>query len=109
MLIVFGRERRVVIARELTKQYETFIDQPLGQLLQTVIAQSNQQRGEFVVMVAASEEANDANASVDELLRLLADEMPPNQAARIAARISGRPKRELYEMLMKIKGVERGE
>ncbi len=103
MRSLFGEDRRVVLARELTKQYETFIDQPLGQLLQTVAADANQQRGEFVVMVAASESPLMEKGSIERVLQVLAGEMPPNQAARVAARISGRPKRELYQLLLKMK------
>jgi len=103
MLALFGESRRVVVARELTKQYETILDQPLGQLLQTMIADTNQQRGEFVVMVAASESRVMESGSVERVLQALAGEMPPNQAAKIAARITGRPKRELYQLLLKLK------
>lgn len=103
MLTLFGEDRRVVVARELTKQYETIIDQPLGQLLQTMTADKNQQRGEFVVMVAASEKQVSEQGSIERVLQILVEEMPPNQAARIAARISGRPRRELYQLLLKLK------
>ena len=103
MLIQFGEDRRVVVARELTKQYETILDQPLGRLLQMMIADTNQQRGEFVVMVAAGESPLMEKDSVERVLQALAGEMPPNQAAKIAARISGRPKRDLYRLLLKLK------
>ncbi len=103
MLAPFGEDRRVVVARELTKQYETILDQPLGRLLQTMAADRNQQRGEFVVMVAASEHLVMEKGSVDRVLQALAGEIPPNQAAKIAARITGRPKRELYQLLLKLK------
>ena len=103
MVTVFGRQRRTVLARELTKQYETFIDLPLAQLLTKVTAEGDQQRGEFVVMVAPAARASGEHGSSGELLQLLAEELPPHQAARIAARISGRPKRELYTQLMKIR------
>ena len=103
MLAPFGEYRRVVVARELTKQYETILDQPLGRLLQTMVADRNQQRGEFVVMVAPCESPVMGKGSVERVLQALAGEMPPNQAAKIAARISGRPKRELYQLLLKLK------
>lgn len=103
MLSLFGEDRRVVVARELTKQYETMLDQPLGQLLQTMAADTNQQRGEFVVMVAACENPAMEKGAVERVLQALAGEMPPNQVAKIAARITGRPKRELYQLLLKLK------
>lgn len=103
MLTLYGEDRRVVVARELTKQYETIIDKPLGQLLQIITDDANQQRGEFVVMVAASGSSVWRQEFVDRMLQALVEEMPPNQAARIAARISGLPKRELYQLLLKLK------
>lgn len=103
MLELYGADRRVVIARELTKQFETIIDQPLGQLLQVMKRDANQQRGEFVVMVAASENFTSEQGSDDRVLQILAGEMAPNKAAKIAARITGRPKRELYQKLLKLK------
>ncbi len=103
MLALFGKDRRVVVARELTKQYETILDQPLGRLLQAMSADRNQQRGEFVVMVAAGESPLMEQDSVERVLQALAGEMPPNQAAKIAARITGRPKRELYQQLLRLK------
>lgn len=103
MLTLYGEDRRVVVARELTKQYETIIDKPLGQLLQIITDDANQQRGEFVVMVAASGSSVSRQEFVDRMLQALVEEVPPNQAARIAARISGRPKRELYQLLLKLK------
>jgi 16S rRNA (cytidine1402-2'-O)-methyltransferase len=99
----FGEGRRVVVARELTKQFETILDLPLAQLLQTMIADTNQQRGEFVVMVAASDSTVMGEDSVERVLQALAGEVPPNQAAKIAARICNRPKRELYQLLLKMK------
>ncbi len=103
MLTLYGEDRRVVVARELTKQYETIIDKPLGQLLQIITDDANQQRGEFVVMVAASGSPVSRQDFVDRMLQALVEEMPPNQAARIAARISGWPKRELYQLLLELK------
>ncbi|MEN8213564.1 MAG: 16S rRNA (cytidine(1402)-2'-O)-methyltransferase [Pseudomonadota bacterium] len=103
MLTQYGEDRRVVVARELTKQFETIIDLPLGRLLQAMTADANQRRGEFVVMVAGSESRVKDNASLMPLLQALVEEMPPNQAARVAARISGRPKRELYQLLTRMK------
>ncbi len=103
MLTPFGEGRRVVVARELTKQFETILDLPLAQLLQTMIADRNQQRGEFVVMVAASDSPVMGEDSVERVLLALAGEVPPNQAAKIAARICNRPKRELYQLLLKLK------
>lgn len=95
---VFGAQREGVVARELTKIFETVIDAPLGELVDRVEADANQQRGEFVVLVAgASGEAADATlAEGRRVFALLCEEMSPAHAARMAARITGAPRKQLY-------------
>lgn len=117
MISVFGTEREASLARELTKTYETIIRAPLGQLLHQVMSDPNQQRGEFVVMIAGKgsieggdeEDRNHEIAgtiSVDtiHLLRVLLEEMPIGKASSVAAKIMGLPKKQIYEMALKIQG-----
>ena len=94
----FGAQREGVIARELTKIFETVLDAPLGELVERVEADANQQRGEFVVLVAgASAQAADATlAEGRRVFALLCEEMSPAHAARMAARITGAPRKLLY-------------
>jgi 16S rRNA (cytidine1402-2'-O)-methyltransferase len=99
----FGGDRLAVVARELTKTFETILRQPLDGLVQRVAEDSNQSRGEIVVLVEAAAEVDKAlDAQTERLLKLLAAELPPRKAAAIAAEISGVRKKELYEFLISL-------
>ncbi|QIL21457.1 16S rRNA (cytidine(1402)-2'-O)-methyltransferase [Thermomonas sp. HDW16] len=93
----FGAERRAVIARELTKLFETVLDGSLAELAQRVRADPNQRKGEFVLLVQGAGE--DADAKVVEGRRLyakLSEHLPPSTAAKLAAELSGAPRKALY-------------
>ena len=97
----FGRSRLAVLARELTKTFETVLRSPLGELVEQVAADSNQSRGEIVVMVeAAAKREAELTPEVERLLCLLAEELPPRQAAAITAKAFGLRKKTLYEYLV---------
>jgi len=94
---IFGAEREAVLARELTKMFETVIGEPLTQLLARVTEDPNQQRGECVVLVAGR--GDDADAKLVEgqrVFAILRDELPPAKAAKLAAAITGAPRKMLY-------------
>lgn len=97
---VLGPSRMGAIARELTKTYETVRRATLEQLREFVAADENQQRGEIVLLVEGA--AGDADTAMDEdvLLRALAVELPATRAAKVAAALCGRPRRELYQRLL---------
>jgi 16S rRNA (cytidine1402-2'-O)-methyltransferase len=98
LVAVFGGERRAVVARELTKLFETVLDGPLAELASRIVADPNQQRGEFVVLVAGAVE-DAAAARLDEgrrVFELLRRELPPGRAAKLAAEVSGAPRKQLY-------------
>ncbi len=94
---VFG-DRHAVIARELTKLYETVLSGTLPQLLERVRADPDQQRGEFVFMIAGSTEDDDANRLADgkRVFDILRRELPPGRAAKVAAEITGASRNALY-------------
>ncbi|MES2820633.1 MAG: 16S rRNA (cytidine(1402)-2'-O)-methyltransferase [Pseudomonadota bacterium] len=97
---VFGGERPALLARELTKAFETLKGLPLAQLRAFVEADSNQQRGECVVLVAGWQAPEGEAAVSDEALRvldLLLTEMPVKRAAALAAEITGVRKNLLYQ------------
>lgn len=97
MRLVFGDDRAAVIARELTKLFETVLDGTLVDLLAQVQADANQQKGEFVVMVKGVD--GDEEAQLIEGRRLyakLSEHLPPSTAAKLAAEISGAPRKSLY-------------
>lgn len=95
---VFGATREAVLARELTKMFETVLGEPLAELAAKVRADSDQQRGEHVILVAGRGEEADAKlAEGQRIFAILRDELPPAKAAKMAAAISGAPRKLLYE------------
>ena len=105
---LFGSERQAVLARELTKQFETIRDAPLGELAGWVAADPNQQKGELVLVVAgrASAQKHLVSAEAEQLLGILLDELPVKLAAKLAARITGLNKRELYERALQLRATQ---
>jgi len=100
MQAVFGDERPALLARELTKTFETLKGMPLAELAAWVAADSNQQRGECVVLVAGWQAPEGEEAVSSEALRvlnLLLAEMPLKRAAALAAEITGVRKNVLYQ------------
>lgn len=94
----FGEERRACVAREITKRFETFHRGTLGELTDTFGRE--RPRGEIVVVVEGGEErAPDAEATLRDLLQ----EHTASRAAALAAKATGRPKRELYAMALEMK------
>jgi 16S rRNA (cytidine1402-2'-O)-methyltransferase len=94
---VFGATREAVVARELTKLYETVLSAPLGQLVERVAAEADQQRGEFVLVVEGTDDAGARLAEGRRVFELLRSELAPARAAKLAAAISGAPRKALYE------------
>ncbi len=94
---VFGAEREAVLARELTKMFETVLGEPLAELAARVAADPDQQRGEHVILVAGRGEEADAKlAEGRRVFAILREELPPAKAAKLAAAISGAPRKLLY-------------
>ncbi|WP_167492559.1 16S rRNA (cytidine(1402)-2'-O)-methyltransferase [Pseudomonas leptonychotis] len=103
MQAVFGDERPALLARELTKTFETLKGMPLAELAAWVASDSNQQRGECVVLVAGwqAPEGEDAvSAEAVRVLNLLLAEMPLKRAAALAAEITGVRKNLLYQVAL---------
>ena len=107
MAELFGPEREAVLARELTKQFETIRVAPLAELARWVEADPKQQLGEMVVLVHGVPETQDpgAEAEGERVLRLLLAELPVRQAAALAAGITGRRKNELYDLALRLKNI----
>lgn len=94
---VFGAGREAVLARELTKLFETVIGEPLAELAARVANDPDQQRGECVILVAGRGEEADAKlAEGQRVFAILREELPPAKAAKLAAAISGAPRKLLY-------------
>jgi 16S rRNA (cytidine1402-2'-O)-methyltransferase len=97
MAAAFGAERPAVLARELTKLFETVLDGALGGLQARVTADPDQRRGEFVLLVQGADEEGDARiVEGKRLYAKLVEHLPPSTAARLAAELSGAPRKALY-------------
>ena len=106
MAEVFGAERPAVLARELTKTFETICDLPLAELRDWIAADPNQQRGECVLLVGGWPEPVGEDALSAEALRvldLLLAELPLKRAAALAAEITGVRKNLLYQVALEKK------
>ncbi|SEO74795.1 16S rRNA (cytidine(1402)-2'-O)-methyltransferase [Aquisalimonas asiatica] len=103
LVAVFGAERQGVIARELTKAFETVQSLPLGELLGWLQADDNQRRGEFVLVVEGAPDADVDQAEQDRVLGLLLAELPVKKAAAVASGILGVPRNALYQRALALR------
>lgn len=123
MLMVMGETREAVLARELTKAFETIYRANLINLLHFVKSDANQSRGEIVLLVAGvpqdkkernrdtQEDSDQGNTVIEgiqrpseetfKILKILAAELPPKQAASLTSKITGESKQILYDILAK--------
>jgi 16S rRNA (cytidine1402-2'-O)-methyltransferase len=103
LLSVFGPERTLVFARELTKVFETIHAGLLGEAPAWLAADANRQRGEFVLIVSgALPSAGDGKG--ERVLKLLLDEgLPIRQAAKLAHAITGAAKKAMYELALRLR------
>jgi 16S rRNA (cytidine1402-2'-O)-methyltransferase len=101
---VFGAARPAAVAREITKKFESVYRGTLGTLAQQAATDADMSRGEIVLVVqGAARETSVDDAEADRVLRILLEEMPVSQAARIAAELTGRPRKALYERALQFK------
>jgi 16S rRNA (cytidine1402-2'-O)-methyltransferase len=102
---VFGETRDVVIARELTKLFETIHHCKLGEAAIWLAADSNRLKGEFVLIVDGAAPDGDAiDADLERVVRiLLAEELPMKQIAKLGAAITGASKNDAYELALSLK------
>jgi len=97
----FGGDRPVVMARELTKLYETILFSTLNELRDRLENEPVQRKGEFVILVGgAVKRTQDLSTETERVLRILQDELPLKQACSIAARITGEKKNLLYRLAL---------
>ncbi len=106
MEAVFGPEREAVLARELTKTFETIQGGPLAELVEFVAGDSNQQRGEIVLLVSGApdraEEGLDSEA--ERVMGILLEDLPVKQAAALGSKITGVKKNQLYQWALEQQG-----
>ncbi|TAN78625.1 MAG: 16S rRNA (cytidine(1402)-2'-O)-methyltransferase [Gallionella sp.] len=100
---VLGGERQIVLAREITKLFETLHACPLRDAGAWLEADGNRQRGEFVVLVSGAEPQQGLTAEARRILETLLGELPLKQAVQLAAQIGGGSRNELYQLALQIK------
>jgi 16S rRNA (cytidine1402-2'-O)-methyltransferase len=110
LVAVLGQERRLVIARELTKRFETIHRCRVGEAPAWLAADPDRARGEFVLIVdapgAAIPAGNNADAH-DRMLSTLLAELPVAQAVRLAVKLTGAPRNKLYERALRLSKADR--
>lgn len=107
MAEVLGGDREAVLARELTKQYESFYSGSLSALGELLAQDENHRRGEFVVMLRGSDgEQPSGDFDADTLFAELLEDLPLKKAAAILARMTGKPRKLWYDrgLAMKAEG-----
>jgi 16S rRNA (cytidine1402-2'-O)-methyltransferase len=97
-------ERNVVIARELTKRFESIERRSLAGAAEWVSADANRSRGEFVLVIEGREAQVASGPDPRVLLETLLADLPLKQAVALAARISGGKRNELYALALRMKG-----
>ncbi|MCW8930024.1 MAG: 16S rRNA (cytidine(1402)-2'-O)-methyltransferase [Gammaproteobacteria bacterium] len=104
----FGEQRRVVLARELTKTFETIRNDTAQSLLEWVTADSNQQRGEIVLVVQGyrAPEGETLSEETEHTLRILLKELSLKQAVKLTVDITGEKKKKIYNFALALKEAE---
>jgi 16S rRNA (cytidine1402-2'-O)-methyltransferase len=102
---ILGERRRIAIARELTKLFESVHVCGLGEAASWIAADPNRVKGEFVLIVEGAEdgERDDVLAEARRTLEILLEELPLKQAAQLAARITGARRNDVYQMALELR------
>ena len=96
---IFGDNREVCLAKELTKVFETIQTDSIPNLIKYLTFDQNNQKGEFVILISANDKIDiaEAEAQLDSLLPILCAEMGTSKAAKLAAKITGIDKNQCYK------------
>ena len=103
MAEVFGAERPVGFAREITKTFETIKKMTLGELAAFVESDRNQQKGEIVLVIGgATEEKDLEQEKLDQLLTRLLQDLSVKAASQLAADLTGIKKKVAYQRALEL-------
>ena len=94
---ILGADRNAFIAREMTKMYETYLAGSLGELVGWVTCDIDQQKGEIVLLIEASNESGQISSEAERILLLMLREFSASKAASLTAKITGLEKRTIYK------------
>ena len=102
-------ERRLMLGREISKTFETFLSGTVNDLVARLQEDNNQSRGEMVLVLhpAALREESGLSPEAEKVMKILAAELPTKQAAELASKISGANKKALYDLALEWKKQER--
>jgi 16S rRNA (cytidine1402-2'-O)-methyltransferase len=104
MASCLGGERRVVLGRELTKLFESIHRCTLAEARRWLEADANRQKGEFVIAVEGASFTQETDpARHDVLLRALLEKLGPGDAVRIAVKVTGENRDNLYARALALK------
>jgi 16S rRNA (cytidine1402-2'-O)-methyltransferase len=103
MHTILSPERHIVIARELTKTFETVHSGTIENLLEILYNSKDEQRGEFVVIIQGKAKSSEVKSKDMQLLSLLLAEMPIKKACAIVSETTGISKKILYQEALKLK------
>jgi 16S rRNA (cytidine1402-2'-O)-methyltransferase len=103
---VLGQDRRVCLARELTKLYEESHAATAPALLAWLLADENRQRGEFVLVLEGADPTASAPREAERIVKVLLKELGASKAAKLAAELTGLPRKELYAIAVRLGGHE---
>ncbi|EAT10958.1 16S rRNA (cytidine(1402)-2'-O)-methyltransferase [Bermanella marisrubri] len=105
LIEVMGDDKQLVVAREITKTFETFLRGSASDILKTMQDDANQQKGEFVIMIrgAQAKKHQEVSQEAIDLTLLLSTELPMKKAAALAATHTGYKKNQLYQLALEAK------
>lgn len=97
---IFGDERRITIARELTKQFEQILRDKLSAINEKIEYEEIKVKGEFVIVVEGAKEMTASDEDVLRINQILAEKLSPKEAAGLTAKITDRKKNEVYQLVI---------
>ncbi len=103
MRTIFGEDRRVTFAREITKTFETIKRMQLSALIDWVESDDNQRKGEIVLVVEGSLVTGSETAQIDHYLSILLDELPVKQSVSLVVKMTGENKNDIYKRALELK------
>ncbi len=103
MQLVFGADRRVTYAREITKTFETVKRKQLSELIEWIEADDNQRKGEIVLVVEGAVTEDSDHKQVDHYLKILLAELPVKQSVGLVVKLTGEHKNDVYKRALELK------
>ena len=104
MLFVFGKDREVCLAKEITKTFETILTTNIPSLIDYISSDPSHQKGEFVILISSTAKKGklEFDQQLDKLLPVLCSEMGPSKAAKLATKITGIDKKYCYQRAIEL-------